>query len=77
MITYKDLEVHAKALLEFCQYPAVKYKVKFSILNVPYEDGELSLLRKDFLKSDIVEEMHQTQDDYGGNFSQKIILSNQ
>lgn len=48
MITYKDLEVHAKALLEFCQYPAVKYKVKFSILNVPYEDGELSLLRKDF-----------------------------
>ena len=66
MITYKDLEVHAKALLEFCQYPAVKYKVKFSILNVPYEDGELSLLRKDFLKSDIVEEMYQTQDSHGG-----------
>lgn len=66
MVTYKDLDVHAKALLEFCEYPAVKYKVKFSILDVPYEDSELSQLRKDFLKSDIVEEMHQTQDSYGG-----------
>ena len=54
MITYKDLSRHAKALLEFCEYPAVEYKVKFSILDVPYEDRALSLLRKAFLESDIV-----------------------
>ncbi len=66
MITYDDLKKHAEALLNFCEYPAVQYKVKFSILDVPYEDTELSLLREAFLKSDIVEEMYQTQDDYGG-----------
>ena len=66
MITYEDISRNAKALLEFCEYPAVQYKVKFSILDVPYEDSELSLLRKAFLKSDIVEEMYQTQDSYGG-----------
>ncbi len=66
MITYKDLSRHAKALFEFCEYPAVEYKVKFSILDVPYEDRALSLLRKAFLESDIVEEMAQTQDIYGG-----------
>ncbi len=57
---------HAKALLAFCDYPAVHYKVKFSLLGTPYEDPELSLLRKDFLKSDIVEEMYQTQEENGG-----------
>lgn len=66
MITHEDLNRHANALLAFCQYPAVQYKVKFSILDVPYEDKELSLLRKEFLKSDIVEEMYRTQDEYGG-----------
>ncbi len=57
---------HAKALLAFCDYPAVQYKVKFTLLGTPYEDRGLSLLRKDFLKSDIVEEMYQTQDENGG-----------
>ena len=52
--------------MEFCQYPAVRYKVLFSLLDVPYQDGELTALRKDFLKSDIVEEMYQTQDIHGG-----------
>lgn len=66
MITYEDISRHAKALLEFCEYPAVQYKVKFSVLDVPYEDSGLSLLREAFLKSDIVEEMYQTQDRYGG-----------
>lgn len=66
MITYEDIERHAEALLAFCQYPAVKYKVKFSVLGVPYENEELSCLRDVFLKSDIVEEMYQTQDIYGG-----------
>ena len=72
MITYKDLSRHAKALLEFCEYPAVEYKVKFSILDVPYEDRALSLLRKAFLESDIVEEMAQTQDIYGAKTSGRI-----
>ena len=42
-------------------------------MDTPYEDKELSLLREAFLKSDIVEEMAQTQDDYGGwgNFQSK------
>lgn len=66
MITYEDLNRHAKALLAFCEYPAVEYKVKFSILGVPYEEEGLSLLRKAFLKSDIVEEMYETQDERGG-----------
>lgn len=73
MVTYEDLNRHAQALLEFCEYPAVQYKVKFSILDTPYEDQELALLRKAFLKSDIVEEMARTQDSYGGwgNFQSK------
>lgn len=66
MITYEELNKHAKALIEFCDYPAVWYKVKFSIMDVSYEDKELSSLRKAFLTSDIVEEMYQTQDSYGG-----------
>ncbi len=34
---------HAKALLAFCDYPAVQYKVKFTLLGTPYEDRGLSL----------------------------------
>lgn len=66
MITKKEFEEHARALLEFCQYPAVQYKVKFAFLDTPYQDENLSLLRKAFLHSDIVEEMYETQDMYGG-----------
>lgn len=66
MITYEDLSRNANTLLDFCEYPAVQYKVQFTILDVPYEDRGLSLLRKAFLKSDIVEEMYQTQDVNGG-----------
>lgn len=73
MVTQEELNRHAESLLAFCEYPAVQYKVNFSILGVPYGDQELSLLRKAFLKSDIVEEMYQTQDDRGGwgNFQAK------
>ncbi len=73
MITREDIDRHAKALLAFCDYPAVHYKVRFSILGVPYEDPELSVLRPAFLKSDIVEELYQTQDERGGwgNFQSK------
>ena len=48
MITYEDLSRNANTLLDFCEYPAVQYKVQFTILDVPYEDRGLSLLRKAF-----------------------------
>lgn len=66
MLTKSEFTKHAEALLEFCEYPAVQYKVKFSLLDTPYEDEGLSILRKDFLQSDIVEEMYETQDEHGG-----------
>lgn len=44
----------------------MRYNILFSILDVPYEDAELTELRKDFLRSDIVEEMYQLQDECGG-----------
>lgn len=34
----------------------------FSFYNTPYRDEALSALREEFLKSDIAEEMYQTQD---------------
>ena len=55
-----------QALLDFCQYPAVHYKAKFSFLDIPYEDNRLAELRPEFMKSDIVEELYQTQDENGG-----------
>lgn len=76
MITYKDLSRHAKALLEFCEYPAVEYKVKFSILDVPYEDRALSLLRKAFWKVILWRRWRRRRTSMvdGENFNQKIIL---
>lgn len=66
MFTGKEFNAHVEALLDFCEYPAVKYKAMFSLLDTPYQDEALSVLREAFLKSDIVEEMYQTQDIHGG-----------
>lgn len=66
MLTQSEFRRHAEALLDFCQYPAVQYKVRFSLLDTPYQDEVLTALRREFLKSDIVEEMYQTQDIHGG-----------
>lgn len=66
MITREKLREHAMALYDFCQYPAVKYKILYSILDMPYEDPAFSTLREEFLASDIVEEMYQLQDENGG-----------
>ncbi len=57
---------HAMALYDFCHYPAVRYKLLFSILDTPRQDPSLDVLREEFLKSDIVEEMSQLQDEHGG-----------
>lgn len=66
MISKKEFQDHAEALLRFCSYPAVHYKVLFHLLDTPYQDGALSALRGEYLKSDIVEELYQTQDMNGG-----------
>ena len=65
-MTKEDLYKHAMALYDFCEYPAVKYKILYSLLDAPYDDVSLSALRKDFLESDIVEEMYQLQNINGG-----------
>ncbi len=56
----------AMRLYEFCEYPAVRYKILFHFFDTPYDDRQLTELRKDFLKSDIVEELYREQDIYGG-----------
>ncbi len=60
-MTKSEFKMHADALYNYCDYPAVKYKVLFSLLDFSYESDALSALRNDYLKSDIVEEMYQTQ----------------
>lgn len=65
-MTREEFTKHAMALYEFCEYPAVRYKILFSLLDVPYEDERLAGLRPKFLKSDVVEEMYQLQDENGG-----------
>lgn len=72
-MTKELLHKYAMTLYDFCEYPAVRYKILFSLLDTPYNDKELSVLRKEFLQSDIVEEMYQLQWDNGGwgNFKSK------
>ena len=65
-MTKSGFEKHAMALYEFCEYPAVRYNILYTLLDVPYEDAWLTELRKEFLKSDIVEELYQCQDTNGG-----------
>lgn len=37
MLTKSEFMKHAAALLDFCEYPAVQYKVRFSFLDTPYQ----------------------------------------
>ncbi len=66
MLTKNDFIDTAMRLYEYCEYPAVRYKILYHMLDVPYGDARLSRLRPDFLKSDIVEELYREQDAYGG-----------
>lgn len=72
MLTRDDINKAVKSLLDFCldnrlpQAVAVQYKVLFHLLDKPYDDEELTALRPAFLESDIVEELYQEQDMYGG-----------
>lgn len=66
MLTKAEYQKYAMALYDFCDFPAVRYKILFSFLDTPFDAPKLAELRKDFLKSDVVEEMEQTQDVSGG-----------
>lgn len=66
MLTKEIFQKHSLALYDFCEYPAVRYKILFSLLDTPFEDEKLSRLRDEFLHSDIVEEMYRTQGENGG-----------
>ena len=66
MLNRKEFTEIAMRLYEFCEYPAVRYKILYHLLDRPYDDPELSSLRPAFLESDIVEELWREQDEYGG-----------
>ena len=56
MLTKDIFRKAALRLYEYCEYPAVRYKILFHFLDTPYGDEELTRLRQDFMESDIVEE---------------------
>lgn len=66
MLTTHDLHKHASALYDFCPYPAVRYNLLRRILDVPADDSRVVSLRREFLTSDIVNEMAETQERSGG-----------
>ena len=66
MLTRDDFNKVAMRLYDFCEYPAVRYKILFHLLDNSYDDQELTELRPAFLASDIVEELYREKDNYGG-----------
>jgi hypothetical protein len=69
MMTRERFKNYAQNLYNWCEYPAVKYKVALEFLGVPYQ--ELAELRQEFLKSDIVAELRNTQD-YDGKWGSNL-----
>lgn len=72
MLTREDFNKTALRLHDFCQYnrlpqtASVRYKTLFHLLDKSYDNEELTALRPAFLASDIVEELYQEQDRFGG-----------
>lgn len=72
VLTREVINKATQRLSEFCQYKnlpqtdAVRYKSLFHLQDKAYDDEELSALRPSFLSSDIVDELYQEQDIYGG-----------
>lgn len=62
MVTKERLQNAALNLFDYTQNPAVKYRLKTGIL-MEEADEELAKL---FLKSDIVNQLYDEQDEYGG-----------
>jgi len=67
MLTRENFIKYAENFYDWCEYPTVKYKVKLDFLDVDYNGESLTELRKEFLKSDIVLELRDTQD-YNGTW---------
>lgn len=65
-LTREEFNKAALRLHDFCEYPAVRYKILFHLLDRGYDDPGLTALRPAFLESDIVEELYREQDRYGG-----------
>jgi len=55
----------AEDFYNWCKYPAVKYKILLHFLDVPYHDTKLTALRQNFLYSDTVTELYETQNMHG------------
>lgn len=66
MLTKEIFKKTAMRLYDYCEYPAVRYKILFHLLDTPYDNEDLTRIRPAFLSSDIVEELYQEQDRYGG-----------
>ena len=61
MLTRENFKKYARNFCDWCEYPAVKYKVLLDFLDVDYTDDSLTELRKEFLRSDIALELRDTQ----------------
>ena len=48
----KFFQQAAWRLYDYCEHPAVRYKILFHLLDRPYDDGELCRLRPAFLASE-------------------------
>ena len=67
MITRENFTKYARNFYDWCEYPAVKYKILLDFLDIDYNDESLFEARENFLKSDIVLELRDTQD-YNGTW---------
>ena len=63
--TMTQLQEHARKLYDFCEYPAVRYKITYHYLGAAYDSPELCALRPAFLHSDIVQELYDAQSSHG------------
>ncbi|MBH1942592.1 hypothetical protein I5677_17010 [Mobilitalea sibirica] len=61
MITREEFKSIALNFYHWCNYPAVKYKILFHLLDYKYDDRKLMELRNDFLHSDIVMQLYDEQ----------------
>ena len=59
MITQKELRAAAFKLYDFCNYPAVRYNIESQILDTPGHKGYFDRLHKEFLRSDMVNELYE------------------
>jgi hypothetical protein len=61
MLTRKSFQEMSRNFNQWCQYPAVRYKILYHFLDVPYDHEELAQLRPEFLSSDIVQQIYEAQ----------------